>query len=183
LAVGIRSRERLPGIGRRFHAVDPCPVLRRATPLTVARGPTSFSWTRPRLPLARAVAKVSEQGLHAAEAVRIDLRLSDDRVNLVSEGYDLAVRIGRLDDSELASRRIDWCEMVLAASPAYLERSGKHLPVRICAPYRISRSAGNLWALRSKKAVPLGRRLERRQWPSHYHFSNTSKAKECHTRS
>jgi DNA-binding transcriptional LysR family regulator len=57
-------------------------------------------------------------------AVRIDLRLSDDRVNLVSEGYDLAVRIGRLDDSELVSRRIDWCEMVLAASPAYLERSG-----------------------------------------------------------
>jgi DNA-binding transcriptional LysR family regulator len=57
-------------------------------------------------------------------AVRVDLRLSDDRVNLVSEGYDLAVRMGRLDDSELASRRIGWVEYVLAASPAYLERNG-----------------------------------------------------------
>jgi DNA-binding transcriptional LysR family regulator len=62
--------------------------------------------------------------LQAHPAVRIDLRLSDEKMNVVSGAYDLALRMGRLDDSELASRRIDVVEYVLAASPAYLKQNG-----------------------------------------------------------
>lgn len=56
--------------------------------------------------------------------VRIDLQLTDERVNIISAGFDLAVRIGRLDDSELISRQIDQVEMMLVASPAYLAQVG-----------------------------------------------------------
>ncbi|MCX2945620.1 LysR family transcriptional regulator [Rahnella perminowiae] len=59
--------------------------------------------------------------------VRIDLRLSDDRVSLVSNGFDLAIRTGPLEDSELVSRRIAAIPMRLVASPAYLAVHGTPL--------------------------------------------------------
>lgn len=56
--------------------------------------------------------------------VRIDLHLTDDRVNLVREGFDLAVRMGELADSELTARRLGGFRKVVCASPAYLARRG-----------------------------------------------------------
>ena len=46
------------------------------------------------------------------------------RVDLVSEGYDLALRAGQLDDSSLKSRRILGSTLRVFASPEYLERAG-----------------------------------------------------------
>jgi DNA-binding transcriptional LysR family regulator len=57
-------------------------------------------------------------------AVRLDLRLSDDLVNVVAGGFDLVIRLGRLDDSELLSRRLGPVDMKLVASPDYIERAG-----------------------------------------------------------
>ena len=45
-------------------------------------------------------------------------------VDLVGEGYDLAVRIGRLEDSTLRARKIAEARRFLCASPHYLERAG-----------------------------------------------------------
>ena len=56
--------------------------------------------------------------------LRFDLRLSDQQVDLVSAGIDLAVRIGPLRDSSLIARRVDEQGLVLCASPAYLARHG-----------------------------------------------------------
>ena len=56
--------------------------------------------------------------------VILDVTLSDRVVDLVDEGYDLAVRIGRLSSSTLISRQISSTRMVLCASPAYLKRRG-----------------------------------------------------------
>ncbi|GAP37794.1 LysR family transcriptional regulator [Piscinibacter sakaiensis] len=56
--------------------------------------------------------------------LQLDLRLNDGQADLVHDGIDLAVRIGRLQDSTLVARRIDWQEMVLCASPGYLEEHG-----------------------------------------------------------
>jgi len=60
----------------------------------------------------------------AHPAVRLDLTLSDRLVDLVEEGFDVAIRIARLPDSTLISRRLADTRMALCAAPAYVERQG-----------------------------------------------------------
>lgn len=52
--------------------------------------------------------------------VSLDLVLSDRIVDVVEEGYDLAVRIAQLPDSSLISRPLAYTRMVLCSSPEYL---------------------------------------------------------------
>lgn len=60
----------------------------------------------------------------AHPALRIDLVLNDRVVDLVEEGYDAAVRIGRMADSSLVARRLAGCGMAVCAAPAYLAGCG-----------------------------------------------------------
>jgi len=57
--------------------------------------------------------------------VELDITLADRMVDLVEEGYDLAVRIARLPNSSLVSRKLASARMVLCASPGYLRQHGK----------------------------------------------------------
>ena len=56
--------------------------------------------------------------------VRLDVTLSDRLVDLVDEGFELAVRIARLEESSLVSRQLTATRMILCASPEYLRRHG-----------------------------------------------------------
>lgn len=56
--------------------------------------------------------------------VLLDVTLADRLVDLVDEGYDLAVRIARLQESSLVSRQLTSTRMILCASPEYLRRHG-----------------------------------------------------------
>lgn len=56
--------------------------------------------------------------------VRISVDLDDRVQDLISAGYDLAIRIGALADSRLVARRIAANRRVLCAAPAYLDRRG-----------------------------------------------------------
>jgi DNA-binding transcriptional LysR family regulator len=56
--------------------------------------------------------------------VTIDMNLEDRQINLVEEGYDMAIRIAELPDSSLVARRLGPCRHVLCASPEYLENHG-----------------------------------------------------------
>jgi DNA-binding transcriptional LysR family regulator len=56
--------------------------------------------------------------------VGLDVTLADRVVDLVDEGYDLAVRIARLPNSSLVSRQLTSTRLVLCASPDYLRRHG-----------------------------------------------------------
>jgi DNA-binding transcriptional LysR family regulator len=56
--------------------------------------------------------------------VLLDVRLSDQIVDLIGEGIDLAVRIGELSDSSLLSRRLLPYTLCCYASPDYLARCG-----------------------------------------------------------
>jgi DNA-binding transcriptional LysR family regulator len=56
--------------------------------------------------------------------VTIDLTLADRVVDLVDEGYDVAVRIAQLPNSTLVSKRLATTRVVLCASPDYLATHG-----------------------------------------------------------
>ena len=56
--------------------------------------------------------------------ISLDITLSDRVVDLVEEGIDVAIRIGRLPSSTMISRKLATTRMVLCASPAYLRRTG-----------------------------------------------------------
>src|ERR1700756_4398880 len=53
-----------------------------------------------------------------------ELRLEDRVINLVEDGIDLAVRIGRLADSSLVARHVGEMRRIVVASPAYLKARG-----------------------------------------------------------
>jgi DNA-binding transcriptional LysR family regulator len=57
--------------------------------------------------------------------ISVDVAMNDRFVDLVEEGYDLAIRIGALGDSSLVARRIAPSRAVICASPDYLARRGR----------------------------------------------------------
>lgn len=84
--------------------------------------------------------------------VRLEVDLSDREVDLIDEGFDMAIRIGKLADSTLVARRITDIGMTCVASPAYLNKHGipatpddlgNHLGLR----YTLARRA-TLWRFR-----------------------------------
>ena len=85
--------------------------------------------------LLRISAPVSFASLHMAEplvafrrrhpAVGIDLQLNDRKVDIIDEGFDIALRIGQLRDSSLVARRLADIRLVYAASHEYLQRFGE----------------------------------------------------------
>lgn len=56
--------------------------------------------------------------------VTLEVTLSDRLVDLVEEGFDVAVRIARLQVSSLISRQLSTTRLILCASPDYLRRNG-----------------------------------------------------------
>jgi len=56
--------------------------------------------------------------------VQVALSLSDRNVNVIEEGFDLAIRIADLADSSLAARKLAPNRRVVCASPDYLKRNG-----------------------------------------------------------
>ena len=99
--------------------------------------------------------------------VSVNLVLNDRRVDLVSEGFDLALRIGNLTDSSLMSRKIAETDQLMIASPAYLAKHGT--PQKIddlmdhqLLHYSIS-AQGNYWRVMSptgeERQIRVGARL------------------------
>jgi DNA-binding transcriptional LysR family regulator len=57
--------------------------------------------------------------------IRLDIGMTDRSVDLIREGYDLALRAGKLSDSDLAVRTLGELPMALIASPEHLKRNGR----------------------------------------------------------
>ncbi|HLZ85332.1 MAG TPA: LysR family transcriptional regulator [Caulobacteraceae bacterium] len=99
--------------------------------------------------------------------LEIELDLNDRNVDLVSEGHDLAMRIGDLSDSSLIARRLASCRQVVCASPAYLAARGAPLtPADLAAHDGLiysNRTAAEIWRFRVggewRTASPGARRL------------------------
>jgi len=75
--------------------------------------------------------------MEAHPQVELDITLNDRVVDLVDEGYDLAVRIGDIPSSALISRKLVSTRMLLCATPRYLERHGTPLHPHDLAQHRV----------------------------------------------
>ena len=126
--------------------------------------------------LLRVAAPMSFSTMHLGAAVaefmgrhprlEIELDLNDRRVDLVDEGFDLAIRIGELQDSTLIARGIAPCRHVVCASPAYLARRGTPAVLEDLAGHDgliYSHRTLDPWRFRVdgawRHAAPIGRRI------------------------
>jgi len=75
----------------------------------------------------------------------VELNITNRNVDLVAEGFDLAIRLGQLPDSGLVGRKLEDAALVLVAAPEYLERRGTpqtlgHLEQHLCLPFVMPRT-------------------------------------------
>ena len=80
--------------------------------------------------------------LDAWPAVRVELVLGDASLDLVGEHLDVAVRIGRLEDSSLVVRRVGEVRRLLVASPDYLARRGRPASLADLASHDVIHTGG-----------------------------------------
>jgi DNA-binding transcriptional LysR family regulator len=115
----------------------------------------------------RHVAPVIAAFLAAHPGVRFDVSLSDRIVDLVEEGFDVAVRIGAPGSENLVARKLGETRLVPCASPAYLAAHGaprvpEDLAQHNCFTYEYV-SPRNIWRFHDAKgeerAVRVGGRL------------------------
>ena len=78
--------------------------------------PTSFG--------ACVIAPLTASFLQAWPDVRIELDLTNRMIDLVDEGFDLAIRIGDIHHTDLVAKYLCPYRMVICAAPAYLARHG-----------------------------------------------------------
>lgn len=57
--------------------------------------------------------------------IELDVSFSDRLVNIVDEGFDAAIRVGRPEDSSLIARKLCDVRIILVGAPAYLDRAGE----------------------------------------------------------
>ena len=89
--------------------------------------------------------------------VRVVMSVTDRMADLVDEGWDVAIRAGRLEDSSLIARKVGEARRLLAASPAYLEQAGwpghpEELLEHACLTFR-SHPGSNIWRFQSAAAA------------------------------
>lgn len=73
----------------------------------------------------RYLAPVVAEFLCAHPKTRVELLLADRRVDLIEEGFDVAIRIGTMDDSSLTARKLGEGHVYCVASPGFLAEHGR----------------------------------------------------------
>ena len=145
--------------GRVFH--EHCVQL--LADLEEAEESASAATIKPRGTL-RLTASITFGARHLAPAIaefitrypemRFDVELSDRAVDLVDEGFDVAVRIGAIGSQSLVGRKIGATRLVCCAAPSYLARHGEpatpeDLAGRACLTYEYS-SLRYVWPFRDR---------------------------------
>ncbi len=81
--------------------------------------------------------------------LRVDIELSNRTLDLLHEGLDLAIRLGRLQDSRLVATRLAPRQMYLCAAPAYLQRYGRPHSLSELARHNCLIGSSDLWSFQA----------------------------------
>jgi DNA-binding transcriptional LysR family regulator len=105
------------------------------------------------------VAPLIGELLSAEPELRVELSLTDRFVDLVTEGFDLAIRIGAVSGASLVARKLARTRVVACASPVYLARQGrplvpKELLEHACLRYSLDPLRNN-WRFSDKGGKPI----------------------------
>jgi DNA-binding transcriptional LysR family regulator len=89
--------------------------------------------------------------------VKLDLSLNDRKIDLVEEGFDVAIRIGKLPESGLIARKLGGVQSIVVGAPTYFEQHGtpqipEDLANHVCLGYALS-SGGDEWRLRGANGL------------------------------
>ena len=83
--------------------------------------------------------------------ITVNMVLNNRYVELISEGFDLAIRIGEMEDSSLRARKLTETSKRLIASPKYFEQFGRPAKIDDLNEHKLlhysNQSAGNVWKL------------------------------------
>lgn len=83
--------------------------------------------------------------------VEIEVQLSNQRIDLIEEGFDLAIRLGQLNDSSLIAKRISSRQHFLCASPSYIEQHGKPETINDLKQHNCLLGSADFWLFADKK--------------------------------
>jgi DNA-binding transcriptional LysR family regulator len=104
---------------------------------------------------------------HGAEAVTafirsfpdvsVDMVLDDRFVELISEGFDVAIRIGNLEDSSLRARKFAETRLQMVCSQSYIERYGQPTGIDDLSNHKLLHysqlSTGNFWRITNAAGI------------------------------
>jgi DNA-binding transcriptional LysR family regulator len=116
--VGALYYEKCKLIAREIDEADNLATLLQSQVAGTLRISTSVAFGR------RVVTPLVLRYMRTHPEVTIDLSFDDRYVNLVEQGVDLAIRMGRLADSSLGARYLGTNPWVMVAAPAYLRQHG-----------------------------------------------------------
>jgi DNA-binding transcriptional LysR family regulator len=116
--VGTAYYDKCKLIARELEEADSLAALMQSRVLGTLRISTSVAFGR------RVMTPLVLEFMQQHPELQIDLGFDDRYVDLVAQGVDLAIRMGRLADSQLGARYLGVNPWVLVASPAYLKRKG-----------------------------------------------------------
>ena len=151
--VGALYYEKCKRIAREMDEADHLATLLQSAVGGTLRISTSVAFGR------RVLVPLVLRYMRAHPQVTIDLSFDDRYVDLVAQGVDLAIRMGRLADSSLGARYLGTNPWVMVASPDYLRQHGAphtaaDLPAHACLVYS-SVQGDDRWSL----TAPDGREL------------------------
>ncbi|UTW48540.1 LysR family transcriptional regulator [Bacterioplanoides sp. SCSIO 12839] len=96
------------------------------------------------------IAPVISEFLATYPEISLDFKFDENSVDLVKEGIDVAIRLGDLQDSSMIAKNLGYDELIIVASPEYLEKNStptklEDLENHNCLIYSLSPKKGTVW--------------------------------------
>jgi DNA-binding transcriptional LysR family regulator len=89
--------------------------------------------------------------LHAFPDITVNMVLNNRYVELISEGFDMAIRVGELEDSSLRARKLTETTKRMIASPDYFKKFGRPERIDDLNDHKLlhysNQAAGNVWKI------------------------------------
>ena len=89
--------------------------------------------------------------LHEFPEITVNMVLNNRYVELISEGFDMAVRVGELEDSTLRARKLTDTTKRMVAAPLYFEKFGRPARIDDLNEHKLlhysNQASGNMWKL------------------------------------